>query len=164
MQQVLFVRHTSQTLVFSGTHVTGLLTALRTDTGVVESFDALITTGRSVDDSVRQTAIERAVTLNSMDFSMEHHFGADAMGVHSGADQFRVPLATVLGSDLLKKVVLNQHNAGGADFEVLGNRPFQHMAVKFPLVSTWDDGKGQALRQAAFQEQGPDSVQGVPVQ
>lgn len=120
MQQVLFVRHISQTLVFSGTPVTGLLTALRTDTGVVESFDALITTGRAVDDGVRQTAIERAVTLNSMDFSMEHHFGADAMGVQSGADQFRVPLATVLGPDL--------------------------------------------LRQAAFQEQGPASVQGVPVQ
>lgn len=138
-------------LLFSGTDVTGLLTAVRTESGVVESFDALITTGSPVTDSVRSGAIAQAAALNSADFSMELHFGADASGVCPGADQFRVPLAAVLGPDALKGVDVAPRNAEGVALERLGFRPFQHLAVRFPLVDAWDGGRGQALRQGLVQ-------------
>jgi hypothetical protein len=134
-------------LIFSGTHVTGLLTAVRTESGVVESFDALITSGSPVTDSVRSRAIDQAVALNSADFNMELHFGADALGVYSGADRFRVTLAAVLGPDLLKGVDVAPLSAEGVALEWMGFRPFQHVAVRFPLVAAWDGGRGHALRQ-----------------
>lgn len=134
-------------LLFSGAHVTGLLTAARTESGVVESFDALVTTGSPVTESVRSNAIAQAAALNSMDFKAELHFGADASGVYSGADQFRVPLAAVLGPELLRGVDLAPPDAEGVTLERLGFRPFQHLAVRLPLVTAWDAGRGEALRQ-----------------
>ena len=138
-------------LLFSGEHVTGLLAAVRTESGVVESFDALITTGSPVTDSVRSGAIAQAAALNSVDFTVERHFGADASGVYSGADQFRVPLAAVLGPDVLRGVDVAVPNAEGVALERLGFRPFQHLAVRFPLVDAWDGGRGRALRQQLLQ-------------
>jgi Family of unknown function (DUF6177) len=138
-------------LLFSGTHVTGLLTAVRTESGVVESFDALVTSGSPVTDSMRSRAIAQAAALNSAGFNMELHFGADAFGVYSGADQFRVPLAAVLGPDLLKGVDVAPLSAEGVALERLGFRPFQHLAVRFPLVTAWDGGRGHALRQQLLQ-------------
>jgi hypothetical protein len=139
-------------LIFSGASVTGLLTAVRTDAGVVESFDALVTTGSPVSEPVRDAAIERAAALGSMDFSVEYHFGADSMGVYSGADGFRVPLATVLGPGLLKDVDFRRHDVEGVGLDMVGLTPFQHLALTFPLVQAWDGGRGQALRQAVFGE------------
>jgi hypothetical protein len=139
-------------LIFSGARVTGLLTAVRTDAGVVESFDALVTTGSPVSETMRDAAIERAAALGSMDFSMEYHFGADASGVYSGADGFRVPLATVLGPGLLKGVDFRRHDVEGVGFDMVGLTPFQHLALRFPLVEAWDGGRGQVLRQAVFGE------------
>ncbi len=140
-------------LLFAGEHVTGLLTAVRTASGVVESFDALITNGIPVTDRVRSGAIAQAAALNSVDFTLEHHFGADASGVYSGADQFRVPLAAVLGPDALKSVDVSVPKAGGVALERLGFRPFQHLAVRFPLVEAWDGGSGRALRRQLLQTQ-----------
>ncbi|WP_248764166.1 DUF6177 family protein [Pseudarthrobacter sp. SSS035] len=139
-------------LIFSGANVTGLLVAVRTDAGVVESFDALITTGAPITESVRSRAKTQAKALNSMDFSLEYHFGADASGVYSGADGFRVPLATVLGPGLLKGIDFSRHDVAGVDVDMLGLSPFQHLALTFPLIHTWDGGSGLALRQAAFGE------------
>jgi hypothetical protein len=137
--------------IFSGTNVTGLLTAVRTESGVVESFDALVTSGTPLSGTMRDAAIERAVSLSSMDFSVEYHFGADSMGVYSGSDQCRVPLAAVLGPTLAKEVDLDRRKIEGVDVERLGFRPFEHLAVRFPLVTAWDQGQGQHLRQELFQ-------------
>jgi hypothetical protein len=139
-------------LIFSGANVTGLLAAVRTDAGVVESFDALITTGAPITESVRTGATTQATALNSVDFSLEYHFGADASGVYSGADGFRVPLATVLGPGLLKGIDFSRHDVAGVGLDMLGLTPFQHLALTFPLVHAWDGGRGQDLRQAAFGE------------
>lgn len=134
-------------LIFSGANVTGLLTAVRTQSGVVESFDALVTTGTPLSSTMRDTAIERAVSLSAMDFHLEYHFGADSMGVYSGSDRYRVPLAAVLGPSLAKEVDLSQRRIEGADVERLGSGPFQHLAIRFPLVTAWDQEHGQHLRQ-----------------
>lgn len=137
--------------IFSGTNVTGLLTAVRTESGVVESFDALVTTGTPLSSTMRDTAIRRAVSLSAMAFHMEYHFGADSMGVYSGSDRYRVPLAAVLGPALAKEVDLGRRKIDGADVERLGFRPFQYLALRFPLVTAWDQGQGQQLRQELFQ-------------
>jgi Family of unknown function (DUF6177) len=133
-------------LVFSGADVTGLLTAARTEAGVVESFDALLTTGSPATETLRSDAIGQAAALNSLDFTMEHHFGADASGVHPGADGFRVPLASVLGPDLLKGLDPLPPAVEGVRVERLGFRPFQHLAVCYPLAAAWDGGRAKALR------------------
>jgi hypothetical protein len=137
-------------LIFSGANVTGLMTAVRTESGVLESFDALITTGSPVTNGVRSGAIQQAAALNSVDFNLEHHFGANALGVYPAADRFRVPLATVLGPDLLKGMDIAAHDAEGVNVHMLGYRPFQHLALTFPLAHSWDGGQGQALRQSAL--------------
>lgn len=95
-----------------------------------------------------------------MDFSMDLHFGADELGVHAGADGYRVPLGTVLGPDFVKGMDLTAQALEGVGLALLGARPFQHLAVTFPLVSAWDGGRGQALRQGTFQMQRPDSRRG----
>lgn len=140
-------------LIFSGSNVTGLLSAVRTEAGVVESFDALITTGSPVTDTLRSSVISQAAALNSLEFTLEYHFGADSSGVYSGADRFRVPLAAVLGPDLLNGVDVGRRGVEGVDVERLGFRPFQHLAVRFPLAAGWDEGQGHALRQRLFQAQ-----------
>lgn len=138
-------------LVFSGTDMTGLLTAVRTESGVVESFDALITTGHAVTDGVCTSAINRAVALNSVDFRFELHFGANASGVRSGADTFRAPLAAVLGPDLVNASNVSPPEVAGVDLDWLGLQPVQHLAVRFPLVSGWDGGRAQAMHQHVIQ-------------
>lgn len=138
-------------LIFSGANVAGLLTAERTESGVVESFDALVTTRTPLSSTMRDTAIERAVSLSAMDFHLEYHFGADSRGVYSGSDRYRVPLAAVLGPTLAKEVDLSQRKVEGADVEMLGFRPFQHLAARFPLVTAWDQEHGQHLRQELLQ-------------
>ncbi|WP_306904022.1 hypothetical protein [Arthrobacter pascens] len=138
-------------LIFSGPNVTGLLTAVRTESGVLESFDALVTTGTPVSETLRNSALEKAAALNSTDFSLEHHFGADPMGVHPGADGFRVPLAALAGPGIAKSVNLRRRSIEGVDVESLGTPPFQHLAIRFPMVTAWDHGHGQELRQELFQ-------------
>lgn len=138
-------------LIFSGANVTGLLTVARTESGVLESFDALITTGAPVSEAIRDSAIEKAVALNSIDFSLEYHFGADSMGVRSGADGFRVPLAAVAGPGIANNINPGRRAIEGVDLERLGTRPFQHLAVRFPMVAAWDHGHGQELCQELFQ-------------
>jgi hypothetical protein len=138
-------------LIFSGANVTGLLTAARTESGLMESFDALVTTGTPVSETMRDAAIERAAALNSMDFAVEYHFGADSTGIYSGSDRYRVPLAAVLGPTLAKDVDPGGRDFEGVDVERLGTRPFQHLAVRFPMAAAWDRGQGQELRQRLFQ-------------
>jgi hypothetical protein len=140
-------------LIFSGPNVTGLLTVARTESGVLESFDALVTTGAPVSETMRDSAVEKAVALNSTDFSLEYHFGADSTGVHPGADGFRVPLAAVAGPDIAKNINPGRRAIEGVDVQRLGTRPFQHLAVRFPMASAWDHGHGQKLRQELFQEE-----------
>ena len=138
-------------LIFSGDNVTGLLTVARTESGVLETFDALVSTGAPVSETMRDSAIEKAVALNSTDFSLEYHFGADSMGVRSGADGFRVTLAAVAGPGVAKNINPARPSVEGVDVERLGTRPFQHLAVRFPMVSAWDHGRAQELRQGLFQ-------------
>jgi hypothetical protein len=140
-------------LIFSGANVTGLLTVVRTESGVLESFDALITTGAPVSESMRDSAIDNAVALNSTDFSLEYHFGADSMGVHSGADGFRVPLAAVAGPGIANDIKPSRRAIEAVDMERLGTRPFQHLAVRFPMVTAWDHGQAQGLGLGLFQAQ-----------
>ena len=138
-------------LIFSGASVTGLLTVARTESGVLESFDALVTTGAPVSETMRDSAVEKAVALNSTEFSLEYHFGADSMGIHSGADGFRVPLAAVAGPGIAKNINPGRRAIEHVDVERLGTPPFQHLAVRFPMVSAWDQGHGQELHRELFQ-------------
>lgn len=140
----------SSALIFSGEAMTGLLTVSRTDAGIVESFDALISTGNPVSEALRDSAVQQAVDLHSLNFSIEHHFGADALGVFPGGDRHRVPLVTVLGPGMTTGMSPEPQPIDGVHLAVLGSRPFQHLAVRFPLGQTWDAGHGQVLLRSAL--------------
>jgi Family of unknown function (DUF6177) len=137
-------------LVISGAHLTGLLTVSRADGGVLESFDALITNGHPVTPEALDTVLGLAHSLRSMDFSAELHFGADHGGVQSGGDQYRVPLATMLGPELARDPAAQARPVPGVDIRSLGSRPFQSLTVRYPIVNAWDGGKGQELSRTVF--------------
>ena len=136
-------------LVFAGDGVTGLLSAARTDAGVLESFDALITAGHPLNEGRVNSLLERAASLNSLDFGVELHFGADDGGVHAGGDRFRVPLATLLGPEPARNLP-GEPAVPGMTVRKFGPRFLQSLALTYPLRHSWDGGAGLELRRAAF--------------
>lgn len=136
--------------VFSGDHLAGLLTVSRTEGGVMESFDALVSNGHPVTAELLDAVLDQAHSLRSVDFIAELHFGADRNGIRSGGDQYRVPLAALLGPELAKDRTIAPYKVPGADIRKMGSRPFLSYAVRFPLVGSWDGGAGQELRRAVF--------------
>lgn len=139
-------------VVFSGDGVTGLLSAARTDAGVLESFDALVTGAAPPDEGTVDSLLDQAASLNSLDFSLELHFGADDGGVLPGGDRFRVPLGTLLGPAAVRNLPAEPNSGEGLLVRKTGPRPFQSLAVRYPLRHSWDGGAGQDLRRTAFPE------------
>jgi hypothetical protein len=146
------------TLLLAGTGLAGTVTAYRTEAGVVESFDALLSEdqveGRTPDGEappwhpVGRTAVEAAaIEANVQEFGMELHFGTKGLFVQAGHDAFRVPQLLVLGPSLHGGTQPDPSVLEGVDAEVLGVAPFQHLAVRYPASFAWDDGHAQYLQQ-----------------
>ncbi|MFW0775206.1 DUF6177 family protein [Paenarthrobacter nitroguajacolicus] len=127
--------------LLSGQGFAGAVTAYRTEAGVVEAFDVLIT-ARGIDALADPAALEAAALgANVQEFGMELHVGASGLSVRVGQDFLRVPQLLVLGPQLhpgVPEPLLKE--SAGISAEVLGHAPFQHLAIRYPAASAWDGG------------------------
>jgi hypothetical protein len=146
--------------VVSGQGFAGIVSAYRTDAGVVESFDVLVSAGSAEAlVSASETLETVAVDANAQEFGMELHFGASGLSIVAGRQTNRVPRLLVLGPSLHQGGAALQgwaalHGAGAqaegrarVDIEVQGSAPFQHLAIRYPSASSWDGGDGRRLHE-----------------
>jgi len=147
--------------LMAGQAFAGVVTAYRTDSGVVEMFDVLVSGSPGIAVASLEAA---AVEANALELTVEMHFGASGLSVPVGGDAMRVPQLLVLGPSLHRGVpeVVRLDPAGVAA-ELRGHVPFQHLAVRYPKASTWDGGKArrnQELILAAAQGKAQGKPQG----
>jgi hypothetical protein len=150
------------TLLLAGTGLAGTVTAYRTEAGVVESFDVLLSPDQ-VEGAIRdgeappwhpagRPAVEAAaIKANVQEFGMELHFGTKGLFVPAGHDTFRVPQLLVLGPSLHRGTHSTPAAIEGVDAEFLGVAPFQHLAVRYPVSLAWDEGHAQGVQQRILQ-------------
>ena len=132
----------------SGQGFAGAVTASRTEAGVVEAFDVLIS-APDVDALPDPAALEAAaVGANAQEIGLELHFGASGLSVPAGREALRVPQLLILGPSLHRSIpeTLIKQPEGMAT-EILGQAPFQHLAVRYPVVSAWDGGVARVTQQ-----------------
>ena len=132
----------------SGQGFAGAVTAYRTEAGVVEAFDVLIS-APDVDALPDPAALEAAaVGANAQEIGLELHFGASGLSVPAGREALRVPQLLILGPSLHRSIpetLIKQPE--GMAMEILGQAPFQHLAVRYPVVSAWDGGVARVTQQ-----------------
>ncbi|YCK81025.1 DUF6177 family protein [Arthrobacter sp. D3-18] len=132
----------------SGQGFAGAVTAYRTEAGVVEAFDVLIS-APDVDALPDPAALEAAaVGANAQEIGLELHFGASGLSVPAGREALRVPQLLMLGPSLHRSIpetLIKQPE--GMAMEILGQAPFQHLAVRYPVVSAWDGGVARVTQQ-----------------
>ncbi|MFE4197613.1 DUF6177 family protein [Paenarthrobacter sp. NPDC056912] len=132
----------------SGEGFAGIVTAYRTEAGVLESFDVLMAARLGGVRLPERSALgSAAVDANAQGFGMDLHFGAVGLRVPAGRDALRVPQLLVLGPSLHKGGAAVADGHAGVDVEVLGNAPFQHLAIRYPAASSWDGGEARGLRE-----------------
>ena len=132
----------------SGHGFAGAVTAYRTEAGVVEAFDVLIS-APDVDALPDPAALEAAaVGANAQEIGLELHFGASGLSVPAGREALKVPQLLILGPSLHRSIpetlILQPE---GMAAEVLGQAPFQHLAIRYPAVSAWDGGIARVTQQ-----------------
>jgi hypothetical protein len=152
----------SATMLFSGRGFAGALTVSRTGSGVVESFDALVSAEEVRADPDWRNAENAAVASAAHEFGVELHFGADGLGVPAGHDGFRMPQLTVMGPGLVRQLRLDPFTLKGVSAEFRGSPPLRHLAVRFPEAAGWDEaawdaGRAQGLRQRLLLGLVPDA-------
>ncbi|MBT2587614.1 DUF6177 family protein [Arthrobacter sp. ISL-95] len=134
--------------LLSGQGFAGIVTAYRTETGVVEAFDVLMSASPSStlpDPAALEAA---AVEANAQELTVELHFGASGLSIPAGGDAMRVPQLLVLGPSLHRGVPeAVELDAAGAASALRGHAPFQHLAVRYPTASTWDGGKARRTQE-----------------
>ncbi|MFC8039025.1 DUF6177 family protein [Paenarthrobacter sp. NPDC057355] len=133
--------------LLSGNGFAGVLSAYRSEAGVVESFDVLVAAHPGTSHAGRARLEAAAVDANAQEFGIDLHFGAAGLSIPVGGDGFRVPQLLVLGP-ALHQGKANGH--GGAETEILGTSPFQHLAIRYPESSSWDGGKARRLQHRAL--------------
>lgn len=132
----------------SGPGFAGVVTVRRTEAGVLESFDVLMSApsaGIPVPESGALKAA--AVEANVQEFGMDVHFGAVGLRMPAGREALRVPQLLVLGPTMHHGGAAVAEGHTGVDVEVLGNAPFQHLAIRYPAASSWDGGEARGLQQ-----------------
>ncbi|MFF2317396.1 DUF6177 family protein [Arthrobacter sp. NPDC058097] len=147
------------TMLQSGPGFAGAITAYRTDTGVIESFDVLLSPNRSAGGTAgpgrrslwnvdRHAEVEAAaVAANVQELGIELHFGAVGLTVPAGKDAFRVPQLLVLGPALGRTVQTQAPELAGVVSNLLGTAPFQHLAIRYPESPAWDGGRARDFQQ-----------------
>ncbi|WP_458778773.1 DUF6177 family protein [Arthrobacter sp. D3-16] len=146
-------------LLLSGPGFAGVMTACRTEAGVVESFDVLLQGNQAEggfagsdqrpawNPALRANQVEAAIESNVQNFGVELHFGARGLGVHAGGDALVRPQLLVLGPALHRGLEISSTAHPGVDFEVRGSSPFEHLILQYPSGFTWDGGRTRDLHQ-----------------
>ncbi|CAH0190579.1 hypothetical protein SRABI83_01656 [Arthrobacter sp. Bi83] len=146
----------SATMLFSGRGFAGALTVARTGSGVVESFDAMVSAEVRADPSRAdpdwRSAEKVAVACGAHEFGVELHFGADGLAVPAGHDGFRVPQLALMGPGLVRQLRQDLSTLDGVSAEFRGSPPLRHLAVRFPEAAGqdaggWDAGRALVLRE-----------------
>ncbi|MFF2843381.1 DUF6177 family protein [Paenarthrobacter sp. NPDC057981] len=132
--------------LLSGNGSAGVLSAYRSEAGVVESFDVLVAAHPGMSPAGRERLEVAAVQANAQEFGIDLHFGAAGLSIPVGGDGFRVPQLLVLGPTLHQ----GPDGHAGADTEILGTAPFQHLAIRYPESSSWDGGTARRLQLQAL--------------
>ncbi|MFJ6538805.1 DUF6177 family protein [Paenarthrobacter sp. NPDC091711] len=137
--------------VLSGQGFAGVVTAFRTDSGMVEAFDVLMSAPSSSALPDLVTLEAAAVEANAQELAVELHFGASGLSIPVGGDAMRVPQLLVLGPSLHSGVPeAVELDPAGAAAALHGHAPFQHLAVRYPTASTWDGGKARRTQALIF--------------
>ncbi|MFE4543026.1 DUF6177 family protein [Arthrobacter sp. NPDC056727] len=150
------------TLLLSGPHFAGAITAHRTDAGVIESFDVLLSAepsanpgppGVLLSNAARRAEVEgAAIEANVQEFGVDLHFGVDGLAVPAGRDAFRVPQMMVLGPALQRRIHPEHLSVPEVNSKVIGTAPFQHLAIRYPESAVWDGGRTRDLQQRMLSE------------
>lgn len=147
------------TMLLSGRGFAGAITAYRANTGVIESFDVLLSPDQPADGTAglgrrslwnadQHAGVEAAaVAANVQEFGIELHFGAVGLTVPAGKDAFRVPQLLVLGPALGRTVQTEAPEPAGVVSELLGTAPFQHVVIRYPESPAWDGGRARDFQQ-----------------
>ncbi|UKA50812.1 DUF6177 family protein [Arthrobacter sp. FW305-123] len=134
--------------LLSGQGFAGVLAAYRTDSGVVEAFDVLMSAPSSSALPDLVTLEAAAVEANAQELTVELHFGASGLSIPAGGDSMRVPQLLVLGPSLHRGVPeAVELDPAGAAAALRGHAPFQHLAVRYPTVLSWDGGKARRTQE-----------------
>ena len=145
-------------MLLAGPGFAGAVTAYRTESGVVEAFDVLVSRDVLVDREIPlkrdggraldlQAAAAAALAANVQELSIERHFGAAGLNVTAGADHLRVPELLVLGPGRHRGLPADPAVAAVAAAGLAGVAPFQHLVVHFHQGGGWDLGRSLAAQQ-----------------